>query len=230
MQRLSEPLANLTARLGYEFHDGALLEVALTHRSAGGHNNERLEYLGDAVLAFLIAEILYLKFPKAPEGILTRLRASLVRRESLADVARSLELGTFINLGPGEKKSGGWRRESILANTLEAIIGAVYLDAGLDACRKLIQRLFAEHLPRLSAADPGKDPKTALQELLQARGKPLPVYELVAETGAPHARKFAVKCVVDELNQPVIAEGGSKRNAEQAAAQIALDLLQSGGH
>ena len=228
MQKLSDSLSDLTARLGYEFHDGALLEVALTHRSAGGQNNERLEYLGDAVLAFVIAEILYLKFPRAAEGILTRLRASLVKRESLADLARSLELGNFITLGSGEKRSGGWRRDSILANTLEAIIGAVYLDAGVDDCRGLIQRLFAAQLARLSATDPGKDPKTALQELLQARGKPLPVYELVAETGAAHARKFAVRCVVDELTQPVVAEGGSKRNAEQSAARIALDLLQTG--
>ncbi|MBI2993696.1 MAG: ribonuclease III [Gammaproteobacteria bacterium] len=223
----SEPLANLTARLDHQFQDRALLDIALTHRSTGGQNNERLEYLGDAVLAFLVAEILYLKFPGAPEGVLTRLRASLVKRESLAAVARSFDIGNHVRLGSGEKKSGGWRRDSILANTLEALIGAVYLDAGLESCRKLILRLFGEKLSNLSTADPGKDPKTALQELLQARGKPLPVYELVSESGAPHARTFTVRCVIGDLDRTVIANGNSKRNAEQSAANIALELLRS---
>jgi len=225
---MNEPRASLEEALGYAFTNKSLLATALTHRSLGVDNNERLEYLGDAVLAFLVAEILYLKFPRAPEGVLTRLRASLVKRESLAGVARRIDLGEFVRLGSGEKKSGGWRRDSILANTLEAVIGAVYLDAGLESCRKLIQHLFAAQISGLSTADPGKDPKTALQELLQARGKPVPAYELVSETGAAHARTFSVRCVSEELDRTVIAEGNSKRNAEQAAARIALELLQSG--
>ena len=226
MPTANEALANLTARLDHEFRDQALLDLALTHRSTAGPNNERLEYLGDAVLAFLVAEILYLKFPRAPEGILTRLRASVVKRESLAEVARGIDLGSFVFLGSGEKKSGGWRRDSILANTLEAVIGAVYLDAGIEASRRLIQRLFAEKLAGLSTSDPGKDPKTALQEVLQARGKPLPVYELVSESGAAHARTFTIRCVIEDLDRTVIAEGSSKRNAEQAAAGMALQLLK----
>lgn len=223
---MSESLVTLEARLGYEFQDNALLDIALTHRSTGGQNNERLEYLGDAILDFLIAEILYLKFPKAPEGILTRLRANLVRREALADLARSLGLGDDIKLGSGERKSGGWRRDSILANTLEAIFGAVYLDAGLDQCRTLVLRVFAERLELATTADPGKDPKTTLQELLQAAKKPLPVYRLIAEEGKAHARMFRVQCLIDDLDQAVVAEGSSKRNAEQAAARIALNALR----
>lgn len=217
----------LTERLGYEFRDSALLETALTHRSCGKQNNERLEYLGDAVLDFIIAETLFQRFPHAAEGSLTRLRATLVKRETLAAIAKQLELGDQLKLGPGEKKSGGWRRESILANTLEAVLGSIYLDSGLDPCRRVVLSLFDDLLRHISLKDPGKDPKTSLQELLQARRRPLPVYQIVSEVGEAHARTFTVKCLIEELKQAVIAEGRSKRAAEQAAAKLALELLQS---
>jgi len=225
MKGESSPRSGIARALGHEFADTRLLERALTHRSAGGANNERLEYLGDAVLDFLIAEALYFRFPQAPEGALTRLRATLVRRETLAAVARERGIGEFVRLGPGEKKSGGWRRDSILSNTLEALIGAVYLDAGLDRAREVVMDLFSTHMSGLSAAEPGKDPKTTLQEFLQARHRPLPVYTVIAEEGEAHDRLFRVRCVVGDSGTTVEAEGRSKRSAEQAAAQLALTEL-----
>lgn len=215
--------------LGHEFGDSRLLETALTHRSSVGRNNERLEYLGDAVLAFVIAEVLYRRFPEASEGVLTRMRAALVRRETLAALARELQLGEHIRLGAGELKSGGWRRDSILANTLESIFGAVYLDAGLDQCRALILRLFADRIDGLAPGEPSKDPKTSLQELLQAQRRPLPVYSVVAESGRDHARTFRVQCLMQDSGEAVIGEGRSKRSAEQSAAELALQRLQSAG-
>jgi ribonuclease-3 len=214
---------------GYQFTDSRLLETALTHRSSAGQNNERLEFLGDAVLAFVIAEYLYLRFPGATEGVLTRLRASLVRRETLAGLARELNLGEHVRLGGGEKKSGGWRRDSILANTLESIIGAVYLDGGMDRCRQLILQLFQGRLEGLSATEPSKDPKTSLQEYLQARRRPLPVYTVVAESGEDHERTFRVQCLMEDTGQSVIGEGRSKRGAEQSAASLALELVRADG-
>lgn len=216
--------------LDYEFQNQELLRAALTHRSFGRDNNERLEYLGDAVLAFVVAEVLFLRFPDAPEGMLTRLRALLVRRETLAGLARELQLGDHIRLGGGERKTGGWRRDSTLANTLEALIGAVYLDSGMDACRRFVLKLYEPRLQELALVDPGKDPKTTLQEFLQARRWPLPVYEVVAEQGAAHSKTFRVRCLVPRLERDVIAEGRSRRTAEQAAAQLALDLLASECH
>lgn len=142
-------------------------------------------------------------------------------------MAKQLELGDCVRLGPGEKKSGGWRRESILANALEAVLGAVYLDAGLDECRRIVLRLFVDQFQDISLGEPGKDPKTTLQELLQARRRPLPVYQIVSEAGEPHSRTFTVECLVKDLERAVIAEGRSKRNAEQAAAKLALELLQA---
>lgn len=220
--------AGLTRRLNYRFRRPQLLETALTHRSASRQNNERLEYLGDAILDFLIAEALYLKFPDAAEGALTRMRASLVKRESLAALGRQLELGELLHLGPGEKRSGGWRRDSILANALEALIGAIYLDSAIDECRRVVLELFQPLLANLTAADPGKDPKTALQEYLQANKLPLPAYSIIGEEGEAHARVFRVACQVPGLPSPVTAEGRSRRNAEQTAARIALELLDSG--
>ena len=217
------------AGLGYEFTDSRLLETALTHRSSAGENNERLEFLGDAILAFVIAEHLYLRFPGASEGVLTRLRASIVRRETLAGVARELNLGEHIRLGGGERKSGGWRRDSILANTLESLIGAVYLDGGMDRCRALVLRVLGTRLDGLSATEPEKDPKTSLQEFLQARRRPLPVYSVIAETGEDHDRMFRVRCLMEDSGQSVVGEGRSKRSAEQSAASHALELVQSGG-
>jgi len=210
----------------YEFRDPVLLETALTHRSTGGRNNERLEFLGDAVLGFLITEILYRTYPDQPEGVLTRLRANLVKRETLARLAREIDLGGSIRLGPGEKKSGGWRRDSILANTLESIIGAIYLDAGMEACRKFTTNLYSRSLRELDTDKPGKDPKTVLQEMLQAKRLPLPVYTVIGEQGKAHDRVFTVACEVSGLVSPVVASGSSKRLAEQLAAREALRLLE----
>lgn len=215
-----------TQYLGHQFRDQELLRIALTHRSAGRVNNERLEYLGDAVLGFVIAEVLYERFPDASEGSLTRLRASLVKRESLAQLAREHDLGEHIQLGIGEKKSGGWRRDSILANAMEAVIGAIYLDAGFNICRDRIRDIYSDMLAGVSPDASGKDPKTSLQEFLQARQLPLPVYRVVDESGEAHARQFTVECDVQGLPGPVHASGRSKQAAEQAAAEQALQALQ----
>lgn len=212
--------------LGHRFSENQLLRTALTHRSAGHENNERLEYLGDAILGFVIAEALYVRFPEASEGALTRLRATLVKRETLAKLAREAKLGEHILLGSGELKSGGWRRDSILANAVEAVIGAIYLDAGIDICRQRILDLYNGLLESVSPESAGKDPKTRLQEYLQARHMPLPVYSVIAESGEAHAREFTVLCEVASLSEPVEAKGKSKQAAEQAAAEIILDIFQ----
>lgn len=225
---MSDNRANLAGSIGYTFKNSALLDLALTHRSAGGSNNERLEYLGDAILNFVIADSLFQALPRAHEGVLTRLRASLVKRETLAELAREIDLGGVIHLGDGERKSGGWRRESILANTLEALLGAIYLDSDLETCRAAVLRLFGARLQHLPDVSPDKDPKTTLQELLQARHLPLPAYRVIAEEGEAHDRVFRVECTVADLDAPVVAEGRSKRNAEQAAAAQALLQLGVG--
>ncbi|MBI1732079.1 MAG: ribonuclease III [Gammaproteobacteria bacterium] len=222
---MSEGKTGPAAGFGHQFKNGALLDIALTHRSAAGANNERLEYLGDAILNFVIADTLYQAIPRASEGVLTRRRASLVKRETLAAVAREWDIGEWIKLGGGERKSGGWRRDSILANTLEALLGAIYLDAGLPACRDAILRIFASRLEGQPVASPDKDPKTTLQELLQARRLPLPIYRIIAEEGEAHQRIFRVECRVTGLDGPVIGRGRSKRSAEQAAAVVALERL-----
>ncbi|MGK0297852.1 MAG: ribonuclease-3 [Gammaproteobacteria bacterium] len=214
-------------QLDYTFNNKGLLETALTHRSLGQYNYERLEFLGDSILGFVITENLFLAFPKEPEGILTILRANLVNKESLAKLARALELGEHIRLGPGERKSGGWRRDSILANTLEAIIGAVYLDSDFSQCKQFILSLYKEMLDELDIDNITKDPKTVLQELLQSRKMSLPVYKVIAENGEAHKRIFTVSCEITELEQQVQAEGKSKRFAEQSAASKALKLLDS---
>ena len=218
-------VARVQRALGYEFHDAALLVQALTHRSHGTPHNERLEFLGDALLGMIVAEALYARFPAADEGRLTRTRATLVNRESLALVARDLELGEHLRLGEGELKSGGWRRDSILANVLEALLGAIYLDGGMEACRDAVLRFLA---PRLAAVDPAtatKDPKTTLQEYLQGRGLGLPEYTTMDITGPSHEQLFTVRCAVDTLAEPVVARGPSRRKAEQAAARAALEAL-----
>lgn len=191
----------------------------------GSDNNERLEFLGDAILGFIITERLFEIFPGEPEGVLTRLRANMVRKDTLAILARDIELGSAIKLGPGEKKSGGWRRDSILANTMESIIGAIYLDSDIDHCRKFVLNLYRKLLLDLDAGDIGKDPKTILQELLQAKGLPLPVYEVIHQRGAAHDRTFTVSCDVSGVEHQVIAEGRSKRAAEQSAAEAILKLF-----
>ncbi|MCB1805397.1 MAG: ribonuclease III [Candidatus Competibacteraceae bacterium] len=214
----------LCRRLGYTFTDDALLRTALTHRSAAGANNERLEFLGDSILNFVIAEALFEHYPKAKEGELSRLRASLVKGDTLADAARAIELGDYLNLGSGELKSGGFRRDSILADALEALLAAVYLDSDFATCRALIRRLFGPQLAALPAADQLKDPKTRLQEALQARQQALPVYDVLAVSGEPHDQKFTVRCTIDN-GLVTVAEGASRRKAEQEAARQALRQL-----
>ncbi len=215
------------SQLGHPFADGSLLEQALTHRSAGGAHNERLEFLGDALLGLVIADELYRLRPHADEGELSRMRASLVRRETLAELARDLALGDHLRLGPGELKSGGYRRDSVLANGLEAVIGAAYLDGGFAAGRTLLLRLYAERLANLPADAPDKDPKTQLQEYLQARGLPLPDYRVINTSGEDHDRTFTVECRVDGLAEPLSGNGTSRRKAEQAAAGRSLARLAS---
>jgi ribonuclease-3 len=227
---MDDPGRQLLRRLGYVFKDESLLDRALTHRSAGSGHNERLEFLGDSIINFITAEYLYRAQPDAREGQLTRLRALLVRRDTLAAVARELGLGIALKLGGGELKSGGRDRDSILADALEALVGAVYLDSGMDSCRDLVQRLFAEKMAQAQQRRVAKDAKTRLQERLQAKGLPLPSYEVVEIKGAPHNREFQVFCRVASLDNPTRGAGGSRRQAEQAAARLALEQLNDKGH
>lgn len=200
--------------------------MALTHRSYGSPNNERLEFLGDAALSLIIAEILYARFPRQDEGALSRLRANLVNGEVLARRARNLDLGEELLLGPGELKSGGYRRDSILAGALEALIGAAYLESGLDAARRLVQTVLGEEIESVSPDQAAKDPKTRLQEYLQARRMPLPEYRVLSVEGQDHAQLFRVECRVTGLDEALSGEGNSRRRAEQDAAGKALQLLQ----
>jgi len=210
--------------LNYRFRDPELAQLALTHRSIGKPNNERLEFLGDALLGAVIAEMLYEVHPKASEGELSRLRAQLVNGQELAVVARELELGDALKLGPGELKSGGFRRDSILADAFEALVAAVYLDGGFDACRHVVRALFGKRISLLRRSS--KDAKTRLQEWLQAGSWPLPQYELTASHGEDHAKTFDVSCTISEpLPVSVEARGGSRRAAEQDAAEIVLNQL-----
>ena len=219
-------LARLERKLGYEFSDRSHLELALTHRSCGSRNNERLEFLGDSIVNFVIAEALFERFPKAREGQLSRLRARMVRGVTLAELGREFELGEFLRLGSGELKSGGYRRESILADAVEAIIGAIYQDAGMDVCHERIRSWFNERLDGLSATDQqNKDPKTRLQEYLQARQQSLPDYKVVDICGEAHDQVFSVVCDLACLNEGSKGEGSSRRGAEQQAARNALKQL-----
>jgi ribonuclease-3 len=218
----------LRKSLDYQFNDVRLLEQSLTHRSAPGDNNERLEFLGDAVLDFVISEVVFRVHPFAPEGDLSRLRASLVKDTTLAELAADLGLGEHLILGSGERKTGGHRRESILADALEAIFGAVYLDAGFDAASKVVERAFGERLQVFPTVDELRDPKTHLQEWLQARQLGLPVYELVKVTGQAHRQKFEVCCSVNGLETTTSGSGTSRRNAEQdSAASMLAQLSES---
>lgn len=216
--------SKLCRALGYEFRNNRLLEEALTHCSAAGRNNERLEFLGDSILNFVIAAELFRAYSRASEGELSRLRASLVKGETLAALARDLALGDYLYLGSGELKSGGFRRNSILADALEAIFGAVYLDSDFETCRQLILRLYREQLSALPKVSELKDPKTRLQEYLQARQQSLPIYHVVEIAGEAHAQSFTVQCQVDNLR--TVAVGSSRRRAEQEAARQALKLLK----
>lgn len=222
------PLARLESALGYEFSKKELLQQALTHRSFGSPHNERLEFLGDAVLDCVIATALYRRFGTLNEGDLSRQRASLVRQESLAHIAQILDLGKFLRLGEGELKSGGFRRPSILADGLEAVFGAIYLEAGFGAAQAAIERLYQPSLDNLDPKDSGKDPKTSLQEALQGRKLPLPQYALVATRGEAHAQEFEVECAVPALGICVRGQGSSRRAAEQAAAGMALASVKAG--
>ncbi len=216
----------LSKKLEISFADPKLLQQALTHRSVGSNNNERLEYLGDAILGFVIADALFKRFPDVKEGKLSRLRASLVKGVTLAEIARELNLGDVLILGPGELKSGGFRRESILADAVEAILGAFYLDSGLEQAKALILRLFDERLDAIDIDEIIKDPKTRLQELLQSRKQPLPIYS-VSELKTKDAQPlFEASCQVELLKKPVIAQGNSHRKAEKKAAERALTLLE----
>lgn len=222
---MNNPLLKLSQRIDYIFTDTSLIELALTHRSCGGKNNERLEFLGDSIVNLVIAEALFIKFPEAKEGKLSRLRARMVKGVTLAELARDFGLGDFIHLGSGEMKSGGHRRESILADTVEAIIGAIYLDSDMDTVKAKILEWYRSRLDGLSLDDPIKDPKTRLQEYLQANQHPLPKYDVLNIEGSAHEQLFKISCVVKELPNPIIGKGASRRIAEQVAAAEALSLL-----
>lgn len=211
--------------LGCRFQRAALLTQALTHRSACGENNERLEFFGDALLGFVIAEVLWESIPGADEGRLSRLRASLVKKESLADLARGMGLGDYLRLGAGELRSGGHTRDSILADALEAVFAAVYLDQGFASARDVILSVFATSLERVVAAGSSKDPKTRLQELLQARKRPLPAYEVLEVSGSQHAQEFLVRCALSDADRATQGKGTSRRRAEQQAAERMLGLI-----
>ncbi len=213
----------LSDRLGYRFSDPTLFDRALTHRSAPGKSNERLEFLGDAVLDVVVSDVLFHAFPDADEGDLSRLRAHLVRDQSLSELAKDLGVGEHIALGSGEQKSGGHRRQSILADALEAIFGAVYLDAGFERAREVIHAAYGERLVEFPALSDLKDPKTRLQEWLQSRGRGLPEYRLVSTSGKAHNQQFSVSCHVDDV--VVDGSGTSRRNAEQRAAERMLEQL-----
>lgn len=222
-------LNNLLRQLAYEFQDKSLLTQALTHRSHSGNNNERLEFLGDGVLNFLVAHQLFQRFPKLPEGDLSRLRAQLVKEQTLSEIAISLNVGESLRLGEGELKSGGWRRPSVLADAMEAIIGAVFLDGGYPAAETLVQRLF---LPRLENIDPkeiGKDAKSLLQEFLQGRKIDLPEYHVLATEGEAHCQTFRVSCHIAKLQMTAEGKGSSRRAAEQQAAQAVYEQLLDKG-
>ena len=212
----------LQERLGYTFQKPELLMQALTHRSHGKRNNERLEFLGDSVLNCVVAEILYEKFNELDEGDLSRVRANLVKQQALYDIAQSLSLSDYLQLGEGELKSGGFKRPSILADTVEAIVAAIFIEAGFNQARAVLRKLYSQVLENVDPKTLGKDDKTLLQEYLQGHQLPLPVYQVSATTGAAHNQQFEVECSVPALKILVSGSGGSRRAGEQAAAKLAL--------
>ncbi|MCW8982922.1 MAG: ribonuclease III [Gammaproteobacteria bacterium] len=221
-----QDLSLLCSQVGYQFDDIKLLQLALTHRSASKGNNERLEFLGDSILSFIISDVIYHKFPDIDEGQMSRLRAALVKGENFANMARELELGKYLKLGAGELKSGGFRRDSILADAFEALIGAVYLDSNEQQVRTLIFKLFEGQLANIDLNRAIKDPKTRLQEYLQSRRQAVPEYEVIKIEGKSHEQTFTVSCRVEALEQPVTAAGSSRRKAEQAVAEKVLELIK----
>jgi len=220
-------LAKLTAALGHSFADRALLQTALTHRSFGAPNNERLEFIGDGVLNCVIAVALFRRYPDLAEGDLSRLRANLVRQDALHRLAISLHLGDYLRLGEGELKSGGSQRPSILADTVEALIGAVYLDAGFEAAQSVISRLYLPLFDEMTSGPVTKDAKTSLQEWLQGRKRPLPRYHVIEASGAAHEQRFEVACEIENPALRTTGQGSSRRLAEQAAADNALKALKA---
>ncbi len=226
MQNANLLVERLQRRIGYTFKDQSLFSRALTHRSVGSDNNERQEFLGDSILGFVIAEALFQQFSNTPEGQLSRMRSQLVKGQTLAEIAREFELGDCLNLGEGELKSGGFRRDSILADALEAIIGAVYLDSDLDTCRGCILGWFESRLEKIEPEMVTKDSKTRLQEYLQGRRLSLPEYDVIETKGPLHDQVFVVHCKVSPLSHPVKGEGSNRRKAEQKAAALALAELQ----
>ncbi len=216
-----------SGKISHHFKDKALLKLALSHRSSGKINNERLEFLGDSILGFIIAEVLYQRFPQASEGELSRIRAGFVKKHTLADIARELLLGDFLILGSGEAKSGGADRDSILADALEAVVSAIYLDAGLNACRKEVLSWFSSRLQHLESKEsiPQKDAKTRLQEYLQSKQMALPEYVVSELEGKDHEQQFTVSCKVDLFKKEFQGHGTSRREAEQKAAMIILDKI-----
>ncbi len=218
------PTDAIQRSLGYTFKDESLLRRALTHRSHSANHNERLEFLGDSVVNCVIALALYRKFPQLPEGELSRLRASLVSQPALAALAEGLELGRHLALGEGELKSGGRQRPSIMSDTLEAVLGAVLLDDGFEAVRRVTEDIFKVPLASISPQSAGKDAKTRLQELLQGERQPLPRYAVVAIRGEAHEQEFEVECVIAHLNIRCTGRGSSRRRAEQGAARLAYEL------
>lgn len=217
-------LEGFALRLGHRFNDPELLRRALTHRSFGATHNERLEFLGDSVVNCVVALELYEKFPRLAEGELSRLRASLVNQQSLAAIAQRLDFGAQLRLGEGELRSGGARRPSILADAVEAVVGAIFLDAGFSAARRVTRSMLGDALEAVDPATSGKDPKTVLQEYLQARKIALPQYAVVATSGEAHEQRFQVECLIQELGVRSQGEGASRRSAEQEAARHAYEL------
>ncbi|MFQ5470937.1 MAG: ribonuclease III [Gammaproteobacteria bacterium] len=223
---MKETLSKLCEKINYSFSSVHLLNSALTHRSAGKNNNERLEFLGDSILNFIIADALFLRFPDATEGQLSRIRAHLVKGETLAKIAIEIKVGNHLILGQGEKKSGGYRRDSILAGAMEAIIGAAYIDGGFEKTQQMVLDVYKDYLSAVSPGEVTKDPKTRLQEYLQSKQLALPVYDVKSVAGSDHAQHFTVACYLEKLENPFHGEGGSRRKAEQDAASKALEFLE----
>jgi len=219
-------IGQLQKRLGYQFIDPDLLILALSHRSVAAENNERLEFLGDSILGLVVTDFLYREFPQAREGDLSRMRSHIVRGESLAEVAKQLALGPDLLLGSGEMKSGGHRRDSILGDTVEALIGAVYLDRGIEAAREIVTAWFKSFFDSALQAQPVKDAKTALQEWLQHGNKPLPDYQLVSTGGEAHSRLFTVSCKIAAVDTAMTATASSRRRAEQMVAEQLLEEVE----
>lgn len=222
----SSALSQLTKKLSCSFKDESLLEQALTHRSVGSSNNERLEFLGDGILNFVIADALFRQFPSYSEGDLSRLRAHLVNGETLAEIARELKLGDHLRLGAGELKNGGFRRSSILADVVESIFGAVYCDAGFESCSQLILSLYESKLKNIPEPQSLKDAKTRLQELLQSRQIAIPVYRVINVSGKAHDQSFKVECMIKSMEITTQGEGHSRRKAEQVAAEVAIQNVR----